>query len=84
MGDEGWLKRSKAEYRKFVYLSDALRITGKVTKKYVDEEGEHCVDIETHGVNQRDEDAMPGSATIALPVKNESNEKWPLFKRLNN
>jgi len=26
MGDEGWLMRSKAEYRKFVYLSDVVRI----------------------------------------------------------
>ncbi len=83
MGDEGWMKRSKAEYRKFVYLSDVLRITGKVTKKYVDEEGEHCVDIETHGMNQRDEDAMPGSATIALPLKDDPEEKWPISKRLD-
>lgn len=84
MGDEGWLKRSKAEYRKFVYLSDVLRITGKVTKKYVDEEGEHCVDIETHGMNQRDEDAMPGSATIALPLKGDPEEKWPISRRLDD
>jgi hypothetical protein len=55
-----------------------------VTKKYVDEEGEHCVDIETHGMNQRDEDAMPGSATIALPSNSDPEEKWPVSKRLDD
>jgi len=35
-------------------------------------------------MNQRDEDAMPGSATIALPVKSKSSEKWPLSKRLDD
>ena len=69
MGDEGWLKRCYAEYRQFVYHSDALWIEGKVVRKYVDESGEHCVDIETHGVNQRGDDAMPGEATVVLPSR---------------
>ena len=44
-------------------------IKGKVTKKYVDEEGESCVDIERHAVNQRGEDIMPGHAVVALPSR---------------
>jgi len=83
MGDEGWLKKSKAEYRRFVYLSDAVWVTGKVTKKYVDEGGEHCVDIETHAMNQRGEDTMPGTATVVLPLKNEHEEMWPVARRLD-
>jgi len=82
MGDEGWLMRSKAEYRRFVYLSDVVRISGRVTSKYLNETGEYCVDIETHALNQRDEDVMPGTATVALPSKNELKEKWPVAKRL--
>jgi len=82
MGDEGWLMRSKAEYRKFVYLSDVVRISGRVTSKYLNETGEHCVDIETHALNQRGEDVMPGTATVALPSKNEPREKWPVAIRL--
>lgn len=70
MGDDGWLKRSNATYRKFVFLSDAIRIFGKVTKKYIDSNGEYCVDIETHAVNQRGEEVMPGEATIVLRTKN--------------
>lgn len=82
MGDEGWLKRSKAEYRVFVYLSDAVTLTGKVTKKYEEGEGDYCVDVETHAINQRGEEVMPGTATIALPSQKEPEEKWPVSRRL--
>lgn len=68
-GDDGWLKRSRAEYRKFVYLSDVVWFKGKVTKKYMDEDGEYAVDIEIHGVNQRGEDTIPGTATVVLPSR---------------
>jgi len=80
MGDDGWLKKSKAEYRKFVYLSDMVKLSGKVTKKYVSEDGEFCVDVETHAVNQRGEDVMPGEAVIALPSREKDAN--PLDKRL--
>ena len=53
MGDRGWLKSCNAQYRQFVYLGDAVWFTGKVVSKYVDENNECCVDIETHGINQR-------------------------------
>jgi len=80
-GDHAWIKRSKAEYRRFVYLSDVVRLTGKVVKKYVDEDGEYCVDIETHALNQRGEDVMPGEAVIALPVR--AKNIYPVNKRLS-
>jgi len=69
MGDEGWLKSCSAQYRQFVYLSDAVWFRGKVSKKYVDENKECCIDIETHGVNQRGDDTIPGSATVILPSR---------------
>ena len=81
MGDEGWLKKNYAEYRRFVYLSDVVWLKGKVTKKYVDNDGEYCVDIETHAINQREEDTMPGHSTVVLPSK-ENKGAWPLDKRL--
>jgi len=80
MGDEGWLKRCDAQYRQFVYHSDVVWFGGKVTKKYVDEVGECCVDIETHGTNQRGEDTIPGYATVILPSKEKGT--WPVQKRL--
>lgn len=79
-GDNAWLKRSYAEYRKFVYLSDVVWLKGKVVKKYIDSQGEYCVKIERHAVNQRGEDVMPGYAIVAFPSKN--NRTSPLDKRL--
>lgn len=80
MGDEGWLKKNYAEYRKFVYFSDTIWFTGKVVKKYIDEDGEYCVEIETHGMNQRGEDTIPGRSVVALPSREAGT--WPVAKRI--
>lgn len=79
-GDEGWLKKNYAEYRRFVYHSDVVYLSGKVTKKYIDENGEHCVDIETWAKNQRGENVMPGHSTVILPSRNKGI--GPLDSRL--
>ncbi|MBA7683941.1 hypothetical protein ES703_92329 [subsurface metagenome] len=80
MGDEGWLKRNYAEYRRFVYHSDVVWFRGEVTKKYIDEDGEHCVDIETSGINQRRENTIPGFSTVVLSSREKGS--WPVEKRL--
>jgi acyl dehydratase len=80
MGDEGWLKRNYAEYRRFVYHSDVIRFKGKVTNKYVDADGEHCVDIETSAINQRGENTMPGYSIVALSLREKGT--WPVEMRL--
>ncbi len=81
IGDDGWIKRSYAEYRKFVYLSDAVYVKGKVTKKYFDDNGEACVDVDTCAINQRGEDTMPGNSTLVLPSRDKGT--WPAQKRLS-
>ncbi len=68
-GDSGWIKECQAEYRKFVYLSDVIELSGEVTGKRVDADGEKVVDVRTVARNQRDETVMPGSAVIALPTR---------------
>jgi acyl dehydratase len=80
MGDEGWLKKNYCEYRGFVYHSDVLWFRGKVVRKYVDDDGEPCVDIETHAINQRGEDTMPGRSTVVLPSREHGY--WPVEARL--
>ncbi len=80
MGDEGWLKRSYCEFRKFVYFSDVVWLRGKITEKFVSEDNECCVKIETTTINQRSEEVMPGYAIVALPSKVRSH--LPLDKRL--
>ena len=80
MGDEGWLKRDHGEYRRFVYQSDVVKFEGSVVNKYIDAEGEPCVDIETTALNQRGENVMPGKSTVVLPSRERSY--WPLERRL--
>ena len=80
MGDGGWLKRSMCEFRKFVYFSDVIRLHGKIIEKYIDEDGECCVKIETSTINQRGEEVMPGIAVIALPSRTHGTS--PLDRRL--
>ncbi|MBI2909014.1 MAG: MaoC family dehydratase N-terminal domain-containing protein [Chloroflexi bacterium] len=80
MGDAGWLKKDRAEYRRFVYFSDTVYFRGKVTGKYVDEDGEYCVDIETTAVSQRGENTTPGTATVALPSREHRTS--PVERRL--
>jgi acyl dehydratase len=79
-GDEGWVKKNYAEYRHFVYFSDVVWLEGKVTKKYADENGECCVDIETSGMNQRGENTIVGHSTVILPSK--ERKSWPAALRL--
>lgn len=68
-GDHAWIRECRAEYRKFVYLSDVVELTGEVVGKRVDDDGEHVVDLRTSAVNQRGETVMPGTAVVALPTR---------------
>lgn len=78
MGDDGWLQRSYAKYKGFVYLSDAVWIRGMVVRKHVDESGECCVDIKTTATNQRGQEVMPGLSTVILPSREEGRHSLDL------
>lgn len=80
MGNDGGLKRSSTEYKRFVYHSDIVRLAGKIVKKYIDGNGEPCINIETHAINQPQEDVMPGTATVVPP--STEIKYWPLNRRL--
>ena len=69
IGDEGWVKRASAQYRRFVFHGDVVRLGGTVTEKLVDADGEHCVRVSTSATNQRGEEVMPGTAVLALPTR---------------
>lgn len=79
-GDDGWLKKSFCQFRKFVYFSDVVWLKGTIVDKFVDEDGEYCVKIDTTTVNQRGESVMPGYGIVALPSK--KNGYSPLDTRL--
>lgn len=69
MGDTGTVLEIFGQYRSHVYLGDVVRLGGRVDSKDVDAQGRHVVRISTWARNQREQDVMPGSATIALPSR---------------
>lgn len=81
VGDEGWVKKSFCEYRRFVYFSDVVRLKGIIKDKFIDNDGECCIKIETNAVNQRGEEVMPGYGIVALP--SAKNRFLPLDNRLS-
>lgn len=74
MGDDGFLKAITGQYRAHVYLSDVVRLGGRIEAKEIDADGDHIVRITTWATNQRDQQVMPGTAVIALPVRNRQEK----------
>ena len=54
MGDDGFLKKLSAQYRKVSCFGDTTWCRGKVTKKYM-KDGEHLVECEVWCENQKRE-----------------------------
>ncbi|MGE0308523.1 MAG: MaoC family dehydratase N-terminal domain-containing protein [Acidimicrobiia bacterium] len=65
MGDDGFVMRLRCEFRKFNYIGDVSRVTGRVTAKNPD----GTIEVAVSCVNQRGEDTCPAEATIALPSR---------------
>lgn len=80
IGDEGWVVRASAQYRKFVFHGDVVRLSGRVVRTYLADDGETRVDVVTRAENQRGDDVMPGEATLALPSRPRGT--WPVESRL--
>jgi acyl dehydratase len=68
MGDDGFLKHLYVEIREHNLLGDVTWCSGEVVDKRV-EDGEHLVDVELQGRNQREEITTTGSAVIRLPSR---------------
>lgn len=69
MGDDAEIKAATSQYRSHVYLSDVVRLGGKIESKEVDQNGDHVVRVITWANNQRGQNVMPGTAVIKLPTK---------------
>jgi hypothetical protein len=69
MGDQGWLWRFSCELRLFNYIGDTTWIHGSVTRKFELDGPRFGVDVELHGVNQRDATSTLGRATVLLPSR---------------
>lgn len=67
-GDDGIVVHQHDEVRKFNYMGDTQIISGEVTgKREVD--GRCLVDVALKMTNQRDEETVKATATIALPSR---------------
>lgn len=73
-GDDGLVLRLKDEIRRFNYIGDTQMITGEVVEKR-EEAGQSVVDVEVRFTNQRGEETVKATATIALP----HNGRLPLY-----
>jgi acyl dehydratase len=67
MGDVGFLKALTSQYRSHVYLSDVVRLGGRIEEKVIDDNGDAVVRLTTWAINQREQNVMPGTAVIKLP-----------------
>lgn len=66
VGDDGILISLHDEIRKFNYMGDVQTITGEVTGKR-QENGLNLVDIAVRFTNQRGDETVKATATVALP-----------------
>ncbi|MDO7842082.1 FAS1-like dehydratase domain-containing protein [Sphingomonas immobilis] len=73
-GDDGIVLKVHDEIRKFNYMGDTQFVTGEVTAKR-EEGGQNLVDVAVRFTNQRGDETVRATATIALPSKG----KLPLY-----
>jgi acyl dehydratase len=66
-GDDGIVLHVHDEIRKFNYMGDTQTITGEVVAKRKGDEGQNLVDVVCRFTNQRGDETVRATATIALP-----------------
>ncbi len=69
IGDDGFLRSSSCKIRRHNPVGDVLYIKGKITRKFIAEDGAHCVEVAQEGHNQDGELSVLGTSTAQLPVK---------------
>lgn len=77
MGDDAWLWKLDCQFRKFNYVGDTHWMHGRVTRKFVSDAGQHGVDLEIWGVNQRGDITTPGHASVLLPSREHGVVRLP-------
>jgi acyl dehydratase len=82
MGDDAFLKRLRAEMRRFNVIGDTTLCKGKVKNKYI-KDRYALVDIEIWAENQRGEITAPGIATVMLPSRSIETHMVVDGSRLN-
>jgi acyl dehydratase len=78
-GDDACIIAMEDSIRKFNYMGDTQYLSGTITAKRTTDDGQKVVDIELHMVNQRETETAYGSATVALPSREDG---LPLFPKV--
>ena len=65
---DGRVKRYKIRFATMVWPGDTLTFAGHAVRKY-QQDGQNLVDCELSVLNQKDEAAITGEATVSLPSK---------------
>ena len=73
MGDDGFVVSMDAQDRRMVFFGDITYVKGKVGKKFVDEKGDHLVEVNVWGENQDGVTHTKGDFIVKLPAKAEYN-----------
>jgi acyl dehydratase len=80
MGDDAIVLNLHDEIRKFNYMGDVQTVTGQVLAKR-ELDGQSVVDVAVKFVNQRGEESVRATATIALPTKANPLPLYPEVPR---
>ena len=80
MGDDAIVTHVHDEIRKFNYMGDVQTVTGEVLAKRT-ENGLNLVDVAVKFTNQRGEESVRATATIALPSKDNPLPLYPEVPR---
>jgi hypothetical protein len=68
MGDDGFLRFVDARYKKFNYLGDVTRASGKVVEK-LQREGKNVCKLDLWTSNHRDQITATAVAEVELPSR---------------
>lgn len=77
-GDDGWVAECFPFYRGMNFIGDVTRIRGEVVAKWTGRSGIGYVDVRFEAINQRGENIMPGTGTIALPHRGARLPDFPI------
>lgn len=69
VGVDGWVRRLQYQMRRMNRPGDTMRVRGRVTRRYVADDGARAVDLEIWIENDRDGVTTPGTATVTLPAR---------------
>jgi hypothetical protein len=75
-GDDAVITHIHDEVRKFNYMGDVQKVTGEICGKR-NEGGLNLVDVAVRFVNQRGDETLRATATIALPSKDKPLPLYP-------